>query len=278
MEINKTEWDQADKHFNSWLSGTGIETGSQQTDILKSTFLTFREQFRKKFEDLCNRSFECVKEALTEKPEEIPGSIAREAEEIYPGRIRFRKAQLSQEGKNERIINALISGDQEALNDLYEEELPKVVRLVIDNHGTIENAKDIFQDALVIILEKVRYNVLDLSCSLSTYLYAICRNLWHETLRRKGKELVFRDNDFNLDGAGFMIELENRPDMFEQVNKIILSLGDTCRQLLERYYYLNESWDKIAKSLGYINAASARNQKYKCLERIRKEICINSKL
>jgi hypothetical protein len=41
---------------------------------------------------------------------------------------------------------------------------------------------------------------------------------------------------------------------------------------LKSYYYKNQSWDEIASSLGYASAASARNQKYKCLERIRKTL------
>ena len=252
MEINKTKWDKADNLFNEWLSGIRIEQDLQQTDILKSVFFAFREQLKKRLEGI-----------ITE--EHISPLEVRE--DFKP--IRFRRGPISQEEKNERIIHALIDGDQEVLNNLYEEELPKIIKLVSDNSGTIENAKDIFQDALVIILEKVYQNRLNLTCSFSTYLYAICRNLWNEALRKKGKEIVTGENEF---GPDFIIDLESRPDMFEQVNKIILSLGDTCRQLLERYYYLNESWDKIAKSLGYINAASARNQKYKCLERIRRQI------
>jgi len=254
MEINKTKWDKADNQFNSWIAGTRIEPGLQQTEILKSVFFTFREQLKKRLEGI-------IKEEFT---------TPLEVREDYQ-KIQFRKLPVSQEEKSERIVHALIDGDQEVLTNLYEEELPKVIKLVTDNSGTIENAKDIFQDALVIILEKVYQNRLNLTSSFSTYLYAVCRNLWNEALRRKGKELITGENEF---GSDFILDMENRPDMFEQVNKIIQSLGDTCRQLLERYYYLNESWDKIAKSLGYINAASARNQKYKCLERIRRQISI----
>jgi len=61
-------------------------------------------------------------------------------------------------------------------------------------------------------------------------------------------------------------------DMFELVSKAIESLGDPCKQLLELYYFENHSWETIAYLMKYSSAASARNQKYKCLERIRKII------
>ena len=70
--------------------------------------------------------------------------------------------------------------------------------------------------------------------------------------------------------AGFEIT----PDIFENVNRAIETLGDPCKQLLECYYYKNLSWAAIASKLGYANAASARNQKYKCLERIRSKVNI----
>jgi len=49
-------------------------------------------------------------------------------------------------------------------------------------------------------------------------------------------------------------------------------MGDQCRQLLECFYYKKMSWDEIANALGYKNAASAKNQKYKYLERIRSTV------
>jgi len=59
------------------------------------------------------------------------------------------------------------------------------------------------------------------------------------------------------------------PDIFERVNKAIETLGGPCKQLLESFYYQKLSWGEIASLIGYSTPASARNQKYKCLERIR---------
>ena len=50
--------------------------------------------------------------------------------------------------------------------------------------GTRDDAKDIFQDALIIFHRKVRSEEFVLTCAVSTYLFSICRNLWREELRR----------------------------------------------------------------------------------------------
>lgn len=72
-----------------------------------------------------------------------------------------------------------------------------------------------------------------------------------------------------------LIEDENTPENIDSITIAIENLGNPCKRLLELFYYKNESWDDIATTLGYSNGASARNQKYKCLERLRKQL-INS--
>ena len=158
-------------------------------------------------------------------------------------------------------------------NRFYEYEFPKIVRFILANKGTLESAKDLFQDTLVVFIEKVYRKELDLTCSLGTYLYSICRNLWLDQLRKDKLSISLIDHYSNSEPLMF-VSSDLAPDIYENVNTAIESIGDPCKQLLESYYYKSLSWDEIASSLGYANAASARNQKYKCLERIRKTLNI----
>lgn len=80
----------------------------------------------------------------------------------------------------------------------------------------------------------------------------------------------FFDEECNTDDIS--VHYYSTPDIFDNVAKVINNLSDPCKQLLECFYYQNLSWDEIASKLGYANAASARNQKYKCLERIRSKL------
>jgi RNA polymerase sigma factor (sigma-70 family) len=158
-------------------------------------------------------------------------------------------------------------------NELYEYEFPKVVNLIIKNSGNVEMAQDVFQNAIVILMEKVFGKKLDLTCSIETYLYSICKHLWMDQLRQNKKEkqmIQFYNEEFQPDDIS--VSFYNTPDIYENVNRAIENLVDPCKQLLDCFYYKNMSWDEIASSLGYANAASARNQKYKCLERIRNTV------
>ena len=76
------------------------------------------------------------------------------------------------------------------------------------------------------------------------------------------------------DSDDITVNFYNKPDIFDTVRTAINTLGDPCKQLLECFYYKNMNWDEISSTLGYASAASARNQKYKILERIRTKVSI----
>jgi DNA-directed RNA polymerase specialized sigma24 family protein len=66
---------------------------------------------------------------------------------------------------------------------VYEREFPGIARMVLSHGGTVENACDIFQDAMVILLEKIGHGKLTLSSSIGTYLYSVCRHILGDRFR-----------------------------------------------------------------------------------------------
>ena len=65
-------------------------------------------------------------------------------------------------------------------------------------------------------------------------------------------------------------EHEKRNSEFEMMDKAISSLGEPCKSLLEAYYLQKQNMQIIAANFGYTNADNAKNQKYKCLMRLKK--------
>ena len=62
-----------------------------------------------------------------------------------------------------------------------------MIKLVTSNSGTEYEAKDIYQEALIVLWQKAVSNNLVLTSKLSTYLYSICQNLWRKELDRKSR-------------------------------------------------------------------------------------------
>ncbi len=146
--------------------------------------------------------------------------------------------------------------------------LPKVERLVRNNSGTRADAKDLFQDALIILLGKAKEEGFTLTCSISTYLFAICRNKWQEELRRRGRftQELAAAPDEPSDLMGLLAE-EGR---FGLAERALRSLGDKCLELLKRFYIAREPLQRIARAIGLSGEGAAKTRKYKCLEEARK--------
>jgi len=67
-----------------------------------------------------------------------------------------------------------------------------------------------------------------------------------------------------------MEEHEKRDEQFRIMQRSMGSLGEPCKTLLADYYLHKRSMQDIAEKFGYTNAENAKNQKYKCLMRLKK--------
>jgi RNA polymerase sigma-70 factor (ECF subfamily) len=65
-------------------------------------------------------------------------------------------------------------------------------------------------------------------------------------------------------------QFENDENNLELVSRCFNQLGDPCHSLLDLFYYHKNSMEEIALALNYKNPETAKNQKYKCMERLRK--------
>lgn len=167
------------------------------------------------------------------------------------------------------LLTRLRKRDESAYRELYRNHYSMVRHLVVQNSGSDEQAQDVFQDGVIALFENAQKPDFNLTASLKTYLYSICRNLWFKKLRSRKTEAQL--NDFETPIA---VETIDEPDASERqlavMNACLEKLGDPCRKLLTLFYYARLSMDAIADELGYTNAGNAKNQKYKCLQRLRK--------
>ncbi len=65
-------------------------------------------------------------------------------------------------------------------------------------------------------------------------------------------------------------EHEQRNAAFAIMDRAMGSLGEPCKSLLEGYYIQKKDMQQLAEMFGYTNADNAKNQKYKCLMRLKK--------
>jgi RNA polymerase sigma factor (sigma-70 family) len=167
-----------------------------------------------------------------------------------------------------KIIELLKIGKQNQVFLKLYKNYPQVEKLILSKGGSKEDAKDVFQEALIIFYEKVSNTEFKLTAAIGTYLYSVSRFLWKdELIKRKGKTAVDVDFEFTSEEeAEFQLAIE-REAKFKQIERVLSQIGDKCLQLLKLFYYEGLSMKIIASKVGLKSEKIAKNQKYKCLER-----------
>ncbi|MEO1653708.1 MAG: sigma-70 family RNA polymerase sigma factor, partial [Bacteroidota bacterium] len=65
-------------------------------------------------------------------------------------------------------------------------------------------------------------------------------------------------------------EAEEKEIQFNKMAEAMEKLGEPCRSILRDFYLKKMSMQEICEKMGYTNADNAKNQKYKCLQRLKK--------
>ena len=169
------------------------------------------------------------------------------------------------------LLEGLATSDKKAVETIYQENFNMIQSLIINNNGSSDDAKDIFQETMIVLYEKVRTGSFELNCQIKTFIYSVSRRLWLKKLQQQNRYSAPGDSmealvsvDEDLDNH------EQRNAEFEMMEKALSHIGEPCKSLLEAYYFQKKNMQVIADSFGYTNAANAKTQKYKCLLRLKK--------
>jgi RNA polymerase sigma factor (sigma-70 family) len=169
------------------------------------------------------------------------------------------------------LLKGLAQGDKQTIEIIYKDHYNLIQSLILNNNGSADDAKDIFQEAMIVLYEKVRSGSFELNCQLKTYLYSVSKRLWLKKLSTNNRFVstgVELEQTFPVEEE---VEAHERRDAeFDMMEKAIASLGEPCKSLLEAYYLNKQNMQVIAEAFGYTNADNAKNQKYKCLVRLKK--------
>lgn len=149
--------------------------------------------------------------------------------------------------------------------ELYESTFPVVARFVSGRNGSFQDAKDIFQDALLIFHEKTTAGTREIIASEEAYILGIAKHLW---IRK------FKSDKRNVSMNGMESLITIPDDFYEEVksSRLVLLLehaGKKCMELLNAFYYHKLSMTGIRNKFGYGSEHSAAVQKFKCLEKVR---------
>ncbi len=171
-----------------------------------------------------------------------------------------------------QLVQGLSLGKSDAMKTVYTDHFGMIKHLVLKNSGNEADAEDVFQEAMVILYQKLNSPNFELTVQLKTYVYSICRNLWLNELNRRGRRKIGLKDYEKYVETGYLFSVdwkERREETLNNVEKAMRYLGEKCQQILVLYYFDKKSMAEIAVEMDYTNADNAKNQKYKCLRQLK---------
>jgi RNA polymerase sigma factor (sigma-70 family) len=148
------------------------------------------------------------------------------------------------------IIECLRNRQSYVVHYLSDRYLPMIRLMVTQLGGSSEDAKDIFQEGLMIMLEKIDNKEFALTCKFKTFLYCVCENLWKSIIaKRQAATNYFARRTEPEDEKDFTEVMDNN-----LCNEIFLGAFDTLDPVgknILKLYWEEISPQEIAERLGY---------------------------
>ncbi len=163
------------------------------------------------------------------------------------------------------LLEGLKTKSEKAIFDVYNSYYSSVEKYVRTNSGGEQDAEDVFQDTVMVLLGYVTKENFTLTCSIKTLVFAIARRIWLKQLRQRSRteiliELEVHQSDFISDWE----DVERSERRYNSLPQVLSRISNHCSSLLKDLFLTG----KIPEH--YKNDHSMRNQKYKCLEQARK--------
>ncbi len=175
------------------------------------------------------------------------------------------------ETTDQALIEGVLKGGtarQQAIKAIYNmgNLREKVVWYVQQNSGNRDDGQDIFHEGIIVLDRNIREQKFRGDSSLSLYLYAICRFLWMNQLR-KNQKVELQEDHVRMDAPNeetpeIALISQERQTLFRNILGL---LGDKCRQVLEMWQ-LSYSMEEIAEKMGLSSEKMARKSKYRCMQ------------
>ena len=139
---------------------------------------------------------------------------------------------------------------------------------------TNEDIEDIFQESLIVLMQKAKNGSLEISRegALFSYLVQIGK-LTACNLVRKRKDITTENvvtisDNLHKEYEDISVD-EKQKSQDEFLDRVFDSLPSDCKTLLKHFYWGRKPMDHIASVLGMRNADSAKTKKNKCMNKFK---------
>ncbi len=183
------------------------------------------------------------------------------------GKNKEKRIQMAQQKKECNVMKGIVLGNEEVMKAFYKKNFPIVKKYVLKNSGSVQDAEDVLQDAMLVLYQKLREDTVDIHCSIYTYFFGICRNIWKARLRINNRWVLNNELiEYQQNIETPMPEVLHPPTQEQIYKKYFGELNSMSRKLLHLFFE-GKSMREIAGLMGYTERYTRKKKSLlvKCL-------------
>lgn len=165
---------------------------------------------------------------------------------------------------NDNPCNGLAENSEAYIESLYKSCFHQVRGMILQNSGTVDDARDVFQEAVMVYYQKCREDNFKLTSNVCTYLFSIARNKWLKELSRS-KKVERNENAINM--AVDKVSFDDDLIMQQQrlLSFYLTKLCEKCQNIIQLYFEGMDG-ESIAKQLQFSSYEYYRLAKKRCID------------
>lgn len=175
-----------------------------------------------------------------------------------------------QTNQHKHFFNHGLTRNEIDYKSVYTSCFPMIRSMIFKNSGSIDDARDIFQDAIIVLFQNSSREKFELNVGTCTYLYSIARNKWLKHIRDHGKKTGLDGTD-ELADENMLVDDDEQKQRQRLLIKHLGNMGEKCQNIV-KLYFEGIPGEQIAKDLGFSSYEYYRVAKNRCIESLKKLI------
>lgn len=169
--------------------------------------------------------------------------------------------------QEDKYIQYLLNNDQKGVKEIYDTYLPKLESILGRMGCSKDDAWEMFQESLIVIMKKAQNPDFQLDSSFYTFLVSVCKFKWYNESKKKYKKNVTIDDIGTLSVKEDVVEEIHKMERFRLYKDKMKEIGPECQQLLS--LFLNKMpLRQIAEEMDLKSENAAKQKKYKCQKKL----------
>ncbi len=156
--------------------------------------------------------------------------------------------------------------DNNSLQKIYNKAYYPIEKFVVKNSGNSHDAKDLFQESMIILFKKANDSSFRLTSAIETFIYAIAKRKWLYNLKLNNKNVPLLEVFGDAEGNNIE-ELLIKDEKIKLYLRYFDKLSEGCKAIL-KLFFNRYSMVEIAEELDFASEGYARKRKHACQNKL----------